>query len=515
MEELNERYGYKLKSLDEVCEIIGPRPRVKSVIMCHGVFDIVHPGHLRHLMYAKNKADLLLVSLTRDAHIEKGRFRPHVPEKLRALNVAAFEAVDFVLIDENETPLKNITSIQPDFFAKGYEYVDSDNQPKTLSEKTLVESYGGEMIFTPSDLIYSSSKLINSAAPPLKYEKLAIVLETENVKIRDLRDTLETLGRRKVHVLGDTIVDSFTQTSLVGGQTKTPTISVRYENRIDHIGGAAIVAQHLRATGANVSFSTVLGNDELKNFVVKTLELSDIKVNAHIDANRPTTNKNIIIAGGYRLLKVDTVDNTPISEQILSGLALNIENTEADAIVFSDFRHGIFNKQSINRLVKHIPSGVFRVADSQVASRWGNIIEFQNFDLITPNEREARFSLSDQDSHLRALASNLYDTAGCKTLMLTLGERGVLTCRDPNHLAIGAAIFIDSFSENALDPVGAGDALLAYSTLSLLATANPTIATIIGSFAAAVACEREGNIPVKPNEVMSKIDQAEEAIRFG
>ena len=106
MEELKERYGEKVKSSAEIADIVGSLPRKKTVIMCHGVFDIVHPGHLRHMIYAKTKADILVVSITRDAHIDKGKFRPHVPEELRALNIAAFEVVDFVIIDENSTPLE-------------------------------------------------------------------------------------------------------------------------------------------------------------------------------------------------------------------------------------------------------------------------------------------------------------------------------------------------------------------------------------------------------------------------
>ena len=67
----------------------------------------------------------------------------------------------------------------------------------------------------------------------------------------------------KVHVVGDTIVDSYTRTNLIGGQTKTPTFSVLYQGQDDYIGGAGIVAQHLNAAGADVTFSTVLGKDSL------------------------------------------------------------------------------------------------------------------------------------------------------------------------------------------------------------------------------------------------------------
>ena len=74
--------------------------------MCHGVFDLVHPGHIRHLLYAKSKADILVASLTADRHITKGAYRPLVPQDLRALNLAALEMVDYVVIDPNATPLE-------------------------------------------------------------------------------------------------------------------------------------------------------------------------------------------------------------------------------------------------------------------------------------------------------------------------------------------------------------------------------------------------------------------------
>src|SRR4051794_19096853 len=114
-------YRRKLKTREELREIVGARPRPRTVIMCHGAFDLVHPGHVRHLMYAKTKADILVASLTGDAHISKAHYRPFVPQQLRAMNLAAFEVVDYVIIDDNPTPLENIDFLQPDYFAKGYE----------------------------------------------------------------------------------------------------------------------------------------------------------------------------------------------------------------------------------------------------------------------------------------------------------------------------------------------------------------------------------------------------------
>ena len=169
-----------------------------------------------------------------------------------------------------------------------------------------------------------------------------------------------------------------------------------------------------------MSFSTVLGADALGQFVLDDLATAGVKCLPIIDQTRPTTNKNAIIAGGYNLLKVDTLDNRAISDRTLTATTEQIADTPADIVIFSDFRHGIFNRDTIPALTKAIPEGVFRVADSQVASRWGNILDFQGFDLITPNEREARFALGDQDSVVRPLGLELYRQAGCKTLILKM-----------------------------------------------------------------------------------------------
>ncbi len=513
----DEKIRGKIKSAAEVAALIGPRPRGRQVIMCHGTFDIVHPGHLRHLMYAKSKADILVVTLTGDAHIEKANFRPFVPEQLRAMNLAAFEMVDYVIIDPEPKPLSNLVVIQPDFYAKGYEYGgDGKIDPRTQEELDALSRFGGEVIFTPGDVVYSSSAIIEGVPPKLAIEKLRAVLEAEDLTIDDMRAALARFKGIKVHVVGDTIVDGHTYTSLIGGLTKTPTFSVRFERQTDYVGGAGIVAKHLKAAGADVVFTTVLGDDPLKEFVLKDLAAAGVRVNAVIDRTRPTTHKNVFIAGSYRLLKVDTLDNRGIAGRVFNEVRDRVAAESTDVVVFSDFRHGIFNQNTIPSLIERIPRGAYRVADSQVASRWGNILEFKGFDLITPNEREARFALGDQDSVIRPLALKLYEAAECKTLMLKLGERGMITYRsrqDPKY-NLRAFVVIDSFTDRVVDAVGSGDALLSYATLAMASDRNEVIASVLGSMAAAVECEHDGNIPVRPEDVLAKLDRVEGVMSY-
>ena len=203
-------FSYKIKTAQQIRDIIGTRPRAKKVIMCHGTFDVVHPGHVRHLLYAKTKADVVIASLTADEHIKKGNMRPYVPQALRAMNLAALAMVDYVVVDADATPLKNLSLIQPDYFAKGYEYTAGAVHPKTQEEIDVLDGYGGEIIFTPGDIVYSSSALIELAPPSIAVEKLMTLMSAEGVTFKDLRYTLAKFKGLRAHVVGDTIVDSYT-----------------------------------------------------------------------------------------------------------------------------------------------------------------------------------------------------------------------------------------------------------------------------------------------------------------
>ena len=506
-------YERKIKTPEQLRAILGPCPREAKVIMCHGTFDLVHPGHIRHLIYAKSKAAVLVTSLTADQHIAKANFRPFVPEMLRAMNLAALEIVDYVVIDPNATPIENLKIIQPDYFAKGYEYNKGGMHPKTKEEFDTLASFGGEILFTPGDIVYSSSRLIETEPPDLAADKLHMLMAAENVTFDHLRGAIDAFAGVNVHVVGDTIVDSYTYGTLIGGNTKTPTFSLKFEQQVDYVGGAGIVAKHMKHAGAKVRFTTVLGDDAMKDFALRDLEEFGVEMDAVIYPTRPTTQKNLISCGTYRMLKIDKVDNRPISERVLAHFVASIASSQADAIIFSDFRHGIFNPQTIPTLTASLPAGPLRIADSQVASRWGNILEFQGFDLITPNEREARFALGDQDSTVRPLALELYKRANCRNLILKMGSRGLITYRTPDP-EVRSFFTVDPFVGQVVDPVGAGDALLAYATLALRATGNCVIASILGTIAAGLACERDGNTPIEPADVLKRLGQIEKQIRY-
>ena len=506
--------GYKNKILSpsSLLKKIGQFPRSKGnkIAMCHGVFDLVHPGHIRHLSYAKTQADLLIVSITSDIHVHKDSLRPYVPQQLRAENLAALEIVDYVIIDSQPTPLKNIENIKPDFFVKGYEYIDGKVDEKTKVEIQTLKKYGGAFLSTPGDFILSSSKIIKESQPDLSLIKIKSLLEGERLSINKIRTFVDRFKNTPVFVLGDSIIDTYIETDLIGNNAKTPTFSTRYINERKYVGGAAIIAKHLSKAGANVTFCSVLGNDKLGKYIKRDLKKSNI-LDETIELNhRPTTDKKYFIADNYRLLKVDTVDNSPIPQEIVKRITNKIKKIRKGILIFADFRHGIFNKNSIPNFVKAINSGVFKVADSQVASRWGNILDFKNFDLITPNEKEARFSLADQDTTIRPLASRLYNEARCKNMILKLGEKGTITFRRKMKKNDFRSFFvIDALEKHAVDPVGCGDALLSYAALGLFHSKNIVISSLLGSISAALESKINGNEPITLDEILKKLSSLE------
>ena len=182
------------------------KKKLKNFVLCHGVFDLVHPGHLRHFFHAKEKAKILVVSITSDQYINKGVYRPFVNEKLRSLNLAALEVVDFVIINDNPDALPLLKKLKPNFFAKGFDYSSRSNK-KTLAEEQLLSSYGGELIFTPGNVMFSSSNFIDEKKINLDVEKIEFLLKEKKITLNELETTVEKFKNIQATVVGDTIVD--------------------------------------------------------------------------------------------------------------------------------------------------------------------------------------------------------------------------------------------------------------------------------------------------------------------
>ena len=147
-----------------------------------------------------------------------------------------------------------------------------------------------------------------------------------------------------------------------------------------------------------------------------------------------------------------------------------------------------------------------------VATRWGNILDFQGFNLITPNEKKVVSRLETR-LVVRPLAKKIHDASSCETLILKCGERGIITYTEQSD-DYRSFFAIDSFATQVKDSVGAGDALLAYAALSLNQTKNPLIASILGCLAAGLECELDGNHPINVDRLSDRLRLLEKSCNY-
>ena len=512
MKYFSKKINKKILSIDNLLIKLKSLRKKKKIALCHGTFDIVHPGHIRHLTYAKLKSDILIASVTSDKYVTKKKEGAYVPDSLRSLNLASLEIVDFVVIDNNLEPLNILSKIKPDYFVKGFEYSKNNIHPKTKDEIKVLKNFKGKMLFSPGDIIYSSTKIQNINKPNLSMDRLRAIMESEKISFNLLRKTVKNFSKVKIHLIGDIIIDKYNYCNILGQTTKTPTFSIKKNLEKTFIGGAGVVAKHIKNLGSNIVISSIIGKDSNGKLVEKDLKKNNIKSNLIVDETRNTTVKERFWGDNYKLLQVDLVDNHPISVSVENKFIKYIKLIKSDGVIFSDFRHGIFNPVSIRKFTQNINKKAIKIADSQVSNRWGNILDFKNFDLILPNEKEARFSLADQDSGVRQLGTKLYLESKAKYLIMKLGEKGIISFRDE---AINPRDFfpIDSFVKNLEDGLGAGDALLAASSLALIVSKNIIISSILGNCAAALACEKKGNDPISQKDLISKINSIEKEIK--
>ncbi len=410
------------------------------IVLAHGCFDVVHPGHIRHLQWAKAQGDVLVCSVTSDRFIHKGADRPWVPELLRCENVAALECVDYVLLTDAPDAVELIERLKPDVFVKGFEYrfhVDV----VTKAEQIATVAGGGCVAFSPADVVYSSTEL----GPP--------------------GITLPDFSGLRVHVIGDAIRDVYTQARCLGAASKSPTLVYAKGESQEWIGGAGVVAEHCRAAGAQVTLTTA-----------------------------GATVKERILVDGVKVLEFHARPG--------GRLPVTWVKEAHDVVIFADFQHGVFTRETIaNYLHVWRDPGMVSAADSQVSgTAWGNILDFKGCDLLFANEREARFALRDQTTE--DIGPAFWEAAhkgGSHATFLKLGSRG-LRIYDGTGPRVHAAVA----RQPIVDPIGAGDALLAYATLTYAVTKDLELAGQIGSLAAAEACAHLGNVPVTRAQVQAR-----------
>ena len=476
-------------------------PEGKKIVFVSGNFNVVHPGHLRVLNFAADCGDLLVVGVYPDS--AAGVL---IPADLRLNAIKSIGIVDEAVLLSRD-PSDFIRKLKPDIVVKGKEF-ERQNNP----EKSIVEQYGGSLVFASGDSLFSSFDLLRHelySHAEIRIKHPSDYFNRHNISIDRLSKIINSFSGLKVLVIGDLILDEYITCDPLGMSQEDPTIVVTPLHQDLFVGGAGIVAAHAVGMGARVSLITVTGADASAQYALDKLHEDGVEVRSHKDATRPTTLKQRYRARGKTLLRVSHLKQHSISTDFVDLMMASFNSlaSDADLVIFSDFNYGCLPQLLVDRIVEHCSkAGIPFVADSQSSSQMGDISRFKGALLLTPTEREARLATHSTDCGLIVLADSLKSKSNANHIFLTLGEEGLLV-HSPSSLSMGLITDqIPALNMSPKDVSGAGDSMLISAAMSLVAGASIWEAAYIGSIAAACQVGTVGNTPLLVSDLVAALE---------
>lgn len=493
------------KILNDVKEL---KKQGKKIVLCHGHFNVIHPGHLRFLNFAKKQGDYLVLSILNPKDVPDDDQNEYFSQRERAQSVAALEMVDAVY-ELPSSVLHFIKALSPDFYVKGREF--EKKQHEIQQEMDEVEKAGGKVIFSSGEVEYTSFKFTNKGLRPSddKKEEFLKVCAKHEVKLDKLSNTIDHFQDYKILVIGDTIVDQFVACDSLGVSSEAPVLAIRELESREFIGGAAIVAQHVHSLGAQCHYLSVIGDDHTGQFVQKAMNDSSITNVLLKDKSRPTTFKIRYMVENQKLLRVSRLKQHEIDSKLENKIIQKLEEfiPQMHGIVICDFVYGVITEKVLSTIVSLAKKHNVKVyGDLQCSSQVGDVSRFKGIELITPTEKEARIAMGDHTSGLEKLAIDLINKTNNQQLVITLGGQGILAHARDKDLKSFHSEFFPALESNPVDLAGAGDSLLAGYVLSLSSGLNIMEASALASCLAGISVMRIGNLPITKNEVKAYLN---------
>jgi rfaE bifunctional protein kinase chain/domain len=484
-------------TVEDIRRLVPPGART---VFVSGNFNVLHPGHLRLIRFARECGEFLIVGVQSDALAGEAAL---LGESLRLEGVRSNNWIDLAFI-MRQPARELIAALRPDVVVKGREHEHLDNP-----EREAVSAYGGRLLFGSGEISFSSVDLLRGEMPPAaKYQLPEDFPARHGFSRQDLRALVRRFPQVRMVVIGDLIVDEYIDCDPLGMSQEDPTIVVTPVYQQSYVGGAGIVAAHAASLGATVDYFSIAGRDTARDIAVERLH--DYRVRTHLleDESRPTTLKQRFRAQGKTLLRVSHLRQHGLSRELCGSLLDRLRPVldQAHVLVFSDFNYGCLPQTLVDTVTAlGRERELLMVADSQSSSQIGDVSRFRGMDLLTPTEREARISTHNHEDGLVVLAEALRRQAGARNLLMKLGAEGVIVHAElskDNHWLTDR---LPAFSLTARDTAGAGDSLLASSALALALRANLWQAAYLGSTAAACQVGRIGNVPLGSDELQAAL----------
>jgi len=485
----------KIKSLDELSNLFSSlRKDKQKIVHCHGVFDLLHVGHIRYLEQAKKLGDVLIVTLTQDKHVNKGPNRPAFSEHLRAESIAALNSVDYVAINQWPTAVETIRLLKPDFYVKGSDYKNSNNDitGKIKEEEEAVRSVGGEIHFT-EDITFSSSSLINRLIPTFDEETNHYLQDfRRKYSPDDIHNHIENLQNLRVLVIGEAIIDEYVYCESMGKSGKESVLIMKYLSQERYAGGALAIANHLSNFCDKVTIVSYLGEEKTEeNFVKKCLEPKVEPIFIYKSASPTVIKRRFVDSYSLnKLLGVYELNGEPLNGDEENKLCKILQKRlpEFDVIIVADYDHGLITSGIVDILTNSRP---FLAVNTQInAANIGfhTISKYSRADYICIHEGEIRIDQRSRKGDLKDLVRALSVRMNNPSVMITRGSNGSLFYRKDEGFSACPA-----FAVKVVDRMGAGDSVLALTSI-LAANAVPAdILSFVGNLAGADAVSMVGN----------------------
>ncbi|MFN0065597.1 MAG: PfkB family carbohydrate kinase [Chlamydiales bacterium] len=486
----------KIKKIGEIGPLIAAeKKKGHKVVHCHGVFDLLHPGHVRHFIEAKSQGDKLVVSLTPDCYVNKGPGRPVFNEKLRAEQLAALACVDFVVLNDSPDAVSIINKIQPTLYVKGGEYRhhEADVTGKISEEVEAVHSVGGDIWYT-DDVVFSSSGLLNR-----HFDQDAKRIEPFISHIREqhtceeLMEKIEALSSLKVLVVGDAIIDEYQYVSPLGQSGKGQQMTATLCDKETFLGGSLIIANHLAGFVGQVKLLTAVGREcPYKSWMRQNL-YSNVSPD-FIEVDQPTlVKKRYVQKDGQNITKY--FETYSSQEALLDKRRtdevvhfIHNKTKDFDLVLVCDFGNGFTNPAVISAL-SEVPNFLAVNTQTNSGNRGFNVVtHYHRADFVSLNEPELRLAAHDRYSRLEAVANDIASILRCPSLSVTRGVEGVEFFEKGKP-----PLKIPALTTHTIDRVGAGDSYFALASACMAKGYSPLISGFLGSVAAAIDVQIIGN----------------------
>lgn len=485
----------KIVNINQIANIIAlNKSKGKKIVHCHGVFDLLHIGHIKHFSEAKKLGDILIVSITPDQYVNKGPGRPAFTTSLRLQALEALESVDYVVANEWPSAEEIIKIIKPDFYCKGPDYKDhsDDLTGKIADEEDAVNFVGGKIYYT-DDITFSSSSLLNKYGDLYSQEHEAFIRELgKKHSYESIESKVSDLKKLKVLIIGETIIDQYVFCEALGKSGKEPVLVLRDMETQEYLGGSLAIARHLSGFCNHVSVLSFLGEDnEYKDFIEQNID-ENINLNFLNKIKSPTILKRRFVDNIDRkkILGVYSINDNNLSETEESNFIKSIEklSKEHDLIIVSDYGHGIITPKIANYISE---SKKFISLNAQVnAANIGThtIRKYHDIDCLIINATELKHEMRQRDGDIEKLAIELKEAINANYISVTKGRDGAFLLNE-NKLPVNCP----GFANEVVDKIGSGDALLALLSVCLYCKIENDLSLFISSIAAAQSVESIGN----------------------